>query len=148
KVYNTPNPVKIDPAKCPDPSGQWTPSNAEPGSGGYIDMETATADSINVYFAQLIADTGPANVAKAAKDMGVVSYAYNSHVSVPAVCAITLGSVQVNPLSMTSGYATLADNCTDCYPLAIRRVVSGNGKFLFRAKPSCKKVIDPGISAT
>ncbi len=147
KVYDTPNPVKIDPAKCPDPSGQWTPSNSEPGNGGFINMATATADSINVYFAQLIADTGPENVVKAAKDMGVVSYAYNSNVSVPAVCAITLGSVQVNPLSMTAGYSTLADNGTRCYPFAISKVVSGNGKVLYRGKPSCKQMIDRRISA-
>jgi penicillin-binding protein 1A len=147
KVYDTPNPVDVPASKCPNNGGDWKPSNAEAGSGGFMDMATATAASVNVYFAQLIADTGPDNVKKAAEDMGVISYADNSHVSIPAVCAITLGSVQVNPLSMTAGYATLANHGVRCYPFAIRKVVQPTGKALFRNKSSCKKAIDPGVAA-
>src|SRR5205814_5388050 len=110
KVYDAPNPVTIPEDKCPNNGGPWKPSNAEPGGGGFIDMATATASSVNVYFAQLIADVGPANVQKVAEDMGVRSYAQNSTVVVSPVCAITRGSVEVNPLSMTSGYSTLANH--------------------------------------
>ena len=145
KVYDTPNPVHIPPGPC-GPS--WSPHNAEAGSGGFMDMATATAESVNVWFAQLIADVGPEKVQEVAKKMGVVSYAYNSYVSVPAVCAITLGSVQVNPLSMTAGFATLANNGIHCYPYAIQKVVSWRGKVLFKAKPQCKQAIAPRIAAS
>jgi membrane peptidoglycan carboxypeptidase len=145
KVYDTPNPVHIGADKCGEP---WSPSNAEPGGGGFQDMASATAGSVNVYFAQLIADAGPANVQEAARRMGVVSYAYNSEVKVDPFCAITLGAVEVNPLSMTAGFATLANNGTRCYPFAIDKVVSWTGKVLFKAKPSCQEVVDPKIAAS
>src|SRR5439155_2021717 len=116
------------------------PANAESGLSGFINMTEATADSINVYFAQLIADVGPANVAEMATRMGVQPYQRDTIVSVPATCSITLGAVGVNPLSMTSGYSTLANNGVHCYPFAIRKVVSSTGKVLFRAKPSCQQV--------
>jgi membrane peptidoglycan carboxypeptidase len=147
KVYPTPNPVHIPADKCGQP---WSPGNAEPGGGGFMDMATATADSVNVWFAQLIADTGAANVQEAARRMGVVSYAYNSTVKVDPFCAITLGAVEVNPLSMTAGFATLANNGMRCYPFAIDKVVSWTGKVLFKAKakPACQQVVDPKIAAT
>jgi penicillin-binding protein 1A len=145
KVYDTPNPVHIGADKC----GQaWSPANAEPGGGGFIDMTSATAASVNVYFAQLIADAGAGHVQEAAHRMGVASYAYNSTVKIEPFCAITLGAVEVNPLSMTAGYATLANDGTRCYPFAIDKVVSWTGKVLFKAKPSCQQVVDPKIAAS
>jgi penicillin-binding protein 1A len=145
KVYDTPNPVHIPPGPC---GASWSPHNAEPGSGGFMDMATATAESVNVWFAQLIADVGPEKVKQMAKRLGVVSYAYNSYVGIPPVCSITLGSVEVNPLSMTAGFATLANNGVRCYPYAIQKVVSWQGKVLFRARPQCKQAIDSKIAAS
>jgi penicillin-binding protein 1A len=148
KVYDGTSPAHIPFEKCPDKAGEWMPSNAADGEGsGFINMATATADSINVYFAQLIADVGPANVSNVAKEMGVQSYARDALVDVPPVCAITLGTVSVNPLSMTSGYSTLADAGVHCYPFAIARVVSPGGKLLYKAKRSCQPVVDPRIAS-
>ncbi|MGH2572388.1 MAG: PBP1A family penicillin-binding protein [Actinomycetota bacterium] len=149
KVYDSKSPTRIDPDKCPDPDGVWEPSNAEGGGGGYMPLTTATANSVNVVFAQLIADIpgGPAYVSKVASRMGVRSYASNAKVSVPPVCAITLGSVEVSPLAMTSGFATLASGGVHCRPFAIRKVVSAQGKTIFRTKPSCKRRVDPAIAA-
>jgi membrane peptidoglycan carboxypeptidase len=147
KVYNASSPVKVPSSKCYDPTGVWSPANAESGLSGFINMTEATADSINVYFAQLIADVGPANVAEMAKRMGVQPYQRDTVVDVPNVCSITLGAVRVNPLSMTSGYSTIANNGTHCYPFAIKRVVSSKGKTVFKAKPSCQQVMDPKIAA-
>jgi penicillin-binding protein 1A len=147
KEYDTTPPVVIPTDKCPDPTGAWHPANAEPGEGGIINMTRATASSVNTYFAQLIADVGAQNVSDTAVAMGVKSYARDAFVSVPPVCAITLGTVVVNPLSMTSGYSTLANNGTHCYPYAIRKVVSGIGRSIFKANPSCDQVVDPGIAA-
>jgi penicillin-binding protein 1A len=147
QVYNTPNPVTIPEAKCPNIGGPWMPHNAEESSGGLMNMTTATAHSVNVYFAQLIADVGPANVAEVAQRMGVVGYARDAGVTVEPVCAITLGAVAVNPLSMTSGFSTLANQGKHCLPFAIRRVTNAKGKGLFRAKPVCEQVIDRKIAA-
>jgi membrane peptidoglycan carboxypeptidase len=88
--------------ECADPEsddGVWHPVNAE-GSGSGT-LLSATAHSVNTVFAQLIAQLGPENVVDAAEDLGIRS-------RVSPVCAITLGSVAVNPLEMTNAYATLA----------------------------------------
>jgi 1A family penicillin-binding protein len=144
KVYPTNSPTTIPEDKCPNPGGPWQPTNAEPGNGGFENMRDATAHSVNVWFAQLIADVGPSYVAEAAKRMGV----RGPNVSIPEVCSITLGSVEVNPLAMTSGVATLANDGTYCRPFAIRKIVSRTGKVLYSAKPSCKQVVAPDIAAT
>src|SRR6266542_3746510 len=145
KVYNTSR-VKIPFDKCPDPSGAWEPQNAEPSEGGFMNMARATAGSVNIYFAQLIADVGASNVQEMAKRMGVVTYTRGGDVSIPPVCSITLGAVQVNPLSMTSGYSTLANGGIHCKPFVIRKVVAANGKDVFKAKPFCQRVIDGKVA--
>ncbi|MFN2590926.1 MAG: transglycosylase domain-containing protein, partial [Actinomycetota bacterium] len=149
KVYNTTAPVVIPEEECAGDKGHgpWTPENADPSEGGLMDMKTATAHSVNLYFAQLTADIRPQPVAEIAERMGVVSYARDAPVVInPAACSITLGAVEVNPLSMTSGYATLANDGTHCLPFAIRRVMDAQGTSLFRAKPVCKEVIEPKIA--
>jgi penicillin-binding protein 1A len=147
QIYNTPNPVTIPEEKCPNIGGPWMPHNAEESSGGLMNMTTATAHSVNVYFAQLIADVGPATVAEVADRMGVRSYARDAGVTVDSVCAITLGAVAVNPLSMTSGFSTLANQGKHCLPFAIRRVTDAKGKGLLRARPVCEQVIDKKVAA-
>ena len=148
KVYNTSAPVVIPPEKCAgeDGFGPWTPSNADPSEGGLMNMIKATADSVNLYFAQLIADIRPEPVVDIAQRMGVVSYARDAPVVIEPVCSITLGAVEVNPLSMTSGYATLANDGTHCLPFAIRRVEDSKARSLFSARAQCKKVIEPKIA--
>ena len=50
----------------------WTVNNAEPG-GGTMALTQATWESVNVVFAQLGLDVGPANIAKTAYAMGITS---------------------------------------------------------------------------
>src|SRR5207237_6770763 len=82
KVYKANSPVTIPQDKCPNTGGPWQPANAEGGLSGYISMPEATASSINVYFAQLIADVGPAHVGQMAQQMGGPAYARDAPVSV------------------------------------------------------------------
>jgi penicillin-binding protein 1A len=140
RVYSSSSPVTIPQDKCPDPSGAWTPGNAEPGGGGPVDLRAATAHSINVVFAQLIADIGPESVAETAKKMGLTG-------DILPVCAITLGAVGVSPLSMTTAYSTLANGGVHCTPYAISRVVSRTGKPIYRARPRCARAIPASVAA-
>jgi membrane peptidoglycan carboxypeptidase len=139
KVYDSASPVTIPQAKCPNDKGEWMPANAEPGTGGFIDLRAATAGSVNVVFAQLIADVGPANVAEVARKMGLTGY-------IPDVCAITLGAVSVSPLAMAAGYSTLANGGIHCRPYAISRIVSSAG-VVYRAAPDCQQVIPATVAA-
>ena len=66
-----------------------------------MNLLDATAYSVNTIFAQLVDIVGPQNVAATAHEMGITT-------PLQPVCSITLGTQAVNPLEMTSGYATLA----------------------------------------
>lgn len=139
RVYSSKSPASVP--KCPQNGGPWQPYNAE-GAGdlGYMNLWEATAQSINVVFAQLIADVGPTNVQKAARAMGLTGY-------VPAVCSITLGAVSVSPLAMTTAYSTLANNGVHCGAHSIARILDSNGTTVFTAKPSCRRVVPADVSA-
>src|SRR5260370_13920567 len=66
-----------------------------------MNLLDATAHSVNTIVAQLVDIVGPQNVAVTAQAMGITT-------PLQPVCSITLGTQPVNPLEMTSGYATLA----------------------------------------
>jgi 1A family penicillin-binding protein len=140
KVYDA-SVTEIPDAICRGPDGNWKPSNAEPGEGGFVDLRSATTHSINVVFAQLIRDVGPEKVVDVARRMGITGY-------VPPVCSITLGAVGVSPLDMTSAYSVIANGGVRCEPIAISKVVTASGRVLVRDKPKCKRVISAKIAAT
>jgi 1A family penicillin-binding protein len=141
KIYDSTTPVHISDPICQGPEGDWEPQNAEPGGGGYIDLWSATAHSVNVVFAQLIRDVGPAKVVDVARRMGITGY-------VPPVCAITLGAVGVSPLDMTSAYSVIANGGIRCEPIAITKVQTAHGKLILNGKPKCKRVISAKIAST
>ena len=105
---------------------------------GYQNLWTATADSINVVFAQLILRAGPDAVVKAAHDMGIKT-------ELAAVPSLTLGTVDVTPVEMAGAYQTLANDGKHCIEYAVAKVVDDTG-LLYRHKPSCKQVVAPEIA--
>lgn len=114
-------------------------SNAEgAGDGGYRNLWEATADSINVVFAQLILQAGPENVVEAAHDMGIQT-------ELAAVPSLTLGTVDVTPIEMAAAYQTLANDGKHCESFAVAKVVDDDGVF-YRHKPACKQVVAPEIA--
>ena len=83
----------------------WSVSNSEDSYLGPIDLKTATAYSDNTVFAQLTKIVGPANVARAAKSLGIQS-------PLDAYLSIGLGTNLVNPLEMARAFATIANGGT------------------------------------
>jgi penicillin-binding protein 1A len=114
-------------------------SNAEgAGDGGYRNLWEATADSINVVFAQLILEVGPEAVVEAAHDMGITT-------ELPAVPSLTLGTADVTPIEMASAYQTLANEGRHCTPFTVDRVLIDD-EVLYQHRPHCKQVVDPEIA--
>jgi penicillin-binding protein 1A len=138
-------PAKVYSSKSPFCSSLWQSetgcvSNAEgAGDRGYIDLWTATQDSVNVVFAQLALDVGAEAIVEAAHKMGVTA-------PLSAVPSITLGTNDVSTLDMATGYSTLANDGVHCQPFAITRVVLPEGRKLYQHRPQCKKSIDPAIA--
>ncbi|HEY7400913.1 MAG TPA: transglycosylase domain-containing protein [Actinomycetota bacterium] len=117
-------------------------SNAEgAGDSGYLNLWQATAESVNVVFAQLelsLQGQGTA-VAEAAEKMGIGEHL----VGVPS---ITLGTEEVSPLEMAAAYQTLANDGVHCASYAVARVVTSTGKTLYKHRPDCEQVIKPDIA--
>ncbi|MGH2528875.1 MAG: transglycosylase domain-containing protein [Actinomycetota bacterium] len=138
-------PGKVYSSKSPFCSSLWLSetgcvSNAEgAGDRGYIDLWTATQNSVNVVFAQLALDVGAEQIVKAAQQMGISS-------PLTAVPSITLGTVEVSTLDMAAAFSTLANDGVRCQAFAVVRVVLPGGEKLFQHKPECRQVIDPDIA--
>ena len=128
--------------ECPDPTqpdGIWHPVNAGDGESGTFDLFGATAHSVNTVFAQVIAKIGPSSVVDMAHRLGIQS-------KLPDVCSITLGSVGVNPLEMTTAYATVADEGVrhDSTPLLQVKDASGQIDDSIASPP--QHVLSPDIA--
>jgi membrane peptidoglycan carboxypeptidase len=137
-------PGRVYSSRSPYCSPSWTSAdhcvvNAEGGDEGYIDLWTATQDSVNVVFAQLALDIGPSAIVGAAHAMGITA-------PLQAVPSITLGTEEVSTLDMASAYSTLANGGRHCEPFAISRVLVPGGQALYRHRPTCRQVIEPAVA--
>ena len=132
----------------------WTVNNAEQG-GGTMALTQATWDSVNVVFAQLGLDVGPANIAKTAYQMGITSplgvkgsrdipCKVGPHCFIPPADAIGGLSVGVTPLEQADAYATLANGGTHHDATAIDRVVFPSGKVDEPSAREGKRVLTEG----
>jgi membrane peptidoglycan carboxypeptidase len=119
-------------------------SNAEGGSdAGYMDLWTATQNSVNVVFAQLALDVGPQRIVDAAHEMGITA-------RLDAVPSITLGVEEVSTLDMASAFGTLANDGVHCEPYAVARVEqpreTGGYELLYKHRRQCERAIDTDIA--
>jgi penicillin-binding protein 1A len=116
-----PGELTIPDPRCSTNLQPWQVHNFGGESFGTIDVLTATANSVNTVYAQIVDEVGPATVVRVAHAMGIRS-------PLQAVCSITLGSQAVTPLEMTDAYATLAADGVHhpAQPLALVRAPSGD----------------------
>jgi len=119
-------------------------SNAEgAGDAGYMDLWTATENSVNVVFAQLALDVGPEKIVETAQLMGITS-------ALDAVPSITLGVEEVSTIDMASAFGTLANDGVHCEPFAVARVdeprEGGGFRLLYKHRRQCEQAIDAEIA--
>ena len=136
KVYSGASPTTIQ--NCAG-GETWHVANAEPVGGGSFPLWLATADSVNVVFAQVIDQVGPEKVVQVAHRMGITS-------DLTAVCPLTLGTSPVSPLEMTSGSSTLANDGVHCTPYAIQKVLGPEGDLIEHHKPECTRAMPASIA--
>jgi penicillin-binding protein 1A len=134
----------------PDPySPAWDVTTYDHTYLGSTSIENATLHSDNTVYAQLTLDVGPENVAKMAERLGVRSPLTTKEGAY--VPSLGLGAIPVSPLDMASAYATLAAGGIYSKPMAITKVVLGNGKVDTDAgwgQPQRKRVISDGVAYT
>jgi penicillin-binding protein 1A len=134
--WQGPSTITIDNPACDGPDGPWQPVNAGDGEAGTFTLLQATEHSVNTVFAQVISQLGADTVRKMAYRLGIQS-------ELPEACAITLGSVAVNPLEMTNAYATLADQGTRHWATPLVEVANQHGTPVDDVRSKGKPVLDP-----
>jgi penicillin-binding protein 1A len=134
----------------PDPySPAWNVTTYDHTYLGSTSIANATLHSDNTVYAQLTLDVGPKKVAEMAHRLGVRSPLTTKEGAY--VPSLGLGAIPVSPLDLASSYATIAAGGIYSKPMAIRKVVLGNGKVDTDAgwgEPSRKRVITPGVAYT
>jgi penicillin-binding protein 1A len=119
----------------------WTVNNSERAGAGTLNVTEATAESVNVVFAQLDLDVGPENVRKTAYEMGITTHL--DGIPAEGIGGLRLG---VTPLEQADGYATLADGGVHHTATAIAKVVFPNGDTDTPGEASTSRVFSDGIA--
>ncbi len=139
-----PTPGIYYPSGCPN-KDSCAIHNDEGGSAGTVDMQTALTASINTWFAQLARDVGPDNVQSMAKRLGVQVVGHQN-------CCderVTLGVLDVTPLSMASAYGVFDNHGVRVPASPIVKVTKADGTVLIdNTHPVGKQVLNPAIAET
>jgi penicillin-binding protein 1A len=113
------------------------------GTGGAIDMAQATSGSVNTYFAQLILDVGPNDVAELANRVGVTRITPDREYNL----GLTLGAFEVSPLDMAAGYATIANHGVRAEATPVAYIVVPDGSVLEDNRgPRGTPVLNPAVA--
>ncbi|MGI8983790.1 MAG: transglycosylase domain-containing protein [Acidimicrobiales bacterium] len=109
-----------------------TVSNVESGSYGTIDLRSATINSVNTVYAQLIQDVGVKDTAEMANRLGVtmVNPKGNLPNGEPYGPSLTLGAVEVSPLDMAAAYSVFAARGMQRAASPVVRVLGADGQVL------------------
>jgi penicillin-binding protein 1A len=117
--------------------GNWQPANYEGSYEGTITLAHALARSSNSASVQLTNEVGPETVARIAHRLGVAG-------QLQAVPSLALGTSELSPLDLTTGYAAFANGGEGVIPHLIVRIRTESGKVLYERKGSgLGRVIEP-----
>jgi penicillin-binding protein 1A len=135
------SPKTIDDPTCAGPDGVWEPENYGGSSYGTLDLRSATANSVNTVFAELITEVGAADVAALVSEFGFTGPLDDGEIA--PNCSLALGTLDVSVLEMARAYAGFAARGALPRVTPIRYVEGHGGKCLLGYgmpnKMDCKK---------
>ena len=107
----------------------WRPENSEKEFGGPTRLRVALAKSRNLVTIRLLREMGTPY----ATDY-VTRFGFDKKV-LPQNLTLALGTLQVTPLEIASGYAVFANGGFRVEPYFVDRIEDANGKIVYQAKP-------------
>jgi penicillin-binding protein 1A len=134
----------------------WDPHNAEGSGYGTISLESATVNSVNVAYANLLSVigdgdpyAGAAALVEAAMRMGIRCCPRTTEPNGPlaAVPSAVLGVNEVSTLEMASAFGTLADLGGHVQPTPVISVTTSDGDVIYQAPSRAKQAVEPAIAA-
>jgi penicillin-binding protein 1A len=131
-----------------DDGSIWNVTNAEGSGYGSMSLRSATVNSVNTVYAQLIARLGPRVVNETATRMGMrcCGRVARPRGDLDPYLSSVLGANEANTLEMASAYGTLATGGRHAHPLPVVRIADAHGDVIWEAKPKPKQVVDPQVS--
>jgi membrane peptidoglycan carboxypeptidase len=143
--YPTPSSMTVNGFTACDgrPLGSWTVHNAEPSNGGSMDMQSATWDSVNTYYAQLERDVGLCKIATMAAAFGMTAPNASPLAQVPS---FTLGSNEIDIIHEAAAYAGFAASGRYCSPIAITSITNAEGAQIPVPDAKCHQAVDAGVA--
>lgn len=132
------------------PDGRtWSVTNAGGVGYGTISLRSATVDSVNTVYAQLIQRLTPEAVVETARRMGMrcCRRLTRPATDLAAFPAAVLGANESNTLEMASAYGTLATGGKRVDPVPVLTVTASDGTVLWQADPRPEQVVAPPIAA-
>lgn len=125
------------PPSIPQGNGKvWRPENADGSVGGEITLKKALAFSLNTISARVIHKVGPPTVAEYASKLGVTS-------PIEPVYSIALGTVDMNVIEITSGYASMMNLGRWIQPHCLLKVEDKNGNLIETFVPDTREGLSP-----
>ena len=140
---DSPWPNMSDPTEVASAKGDPKVTNDD-GSHGMIDINTATAASINTAFVRLSNQLGYNNVMQTVNDLGITT---KNAQGLEANARLTLGTAAVSPARMADAYSTFADNGSQ-YPLIMVKEIKTAGGVDWKPPITPKQVLDANVAET
>jgi penicillin-binding protein 1A len=119
-VVPAPTRAEFDDPRCTNGGDAWKVGG---GPGNQQSLVSATKNSVNTAYAELMVALGPDPVATMAESMGVTSLADQT-----PQCSWVLGTSAVNPLEMAAAYSVIANRGLYKVPTGVTRVEFPDGR--------------------
>jgi penicillin-binding protein 1B len=123
--YTPATQIDDSPISLVSPDGVWSPQNYDKVYHGTVTLRTALENSMNVATVRLADMIGTEKVIATAEAMGIRTPMKN-------VPSLALGTSEVVPLEIAIAYGTIANGGIRVEPLAVKEVVSTDGRVLER----------------
>ncbi len=125
------------------PGGYWTPKNADGRYRGWVTLRTALLRSINTVSVRLLQIVGIDAITSLLPKVGIRS-------KVPHHPSLALGTAELSPLELTTGYATLARGGVFTESRFVDYVTDDQNTIVddFRSTENRVAAIDPAIAYT
>ena len=119
----------------------WQPRNSTRTQAGPVSLREAFARSINTISAQIGQQLGFSTIADMARRFGITS-------RISTFPSMVLGTSDVRLIEMTQAFASVANRGVAVTPYGITKVVTVNGRELYRHEPSEQRVlVAPWVAA-
>ncbi|HUK56733.1 MAG TPA: PBP1A family penicillin-binding protein [Nitrospiria bacterium] len=134
--YTAATRIEDAPVTLSSPDGVWSPQNYDKIFHGTVTLRTALENSLNAATVRLADTIGTERVIAMAQAMGIRSPLKN-------LPSLALGTSEVVPLEIAIAYGTIANGGIRVEPIAVKEVVSADGRVLERRSLEMTPALTP-----